>query len=253
MSPEVSTTPVPCDLVAFMAHPDDAEITCGGTLALAAEQGHRTAVVDFTRGELSSRGTPEIRRREADEASGILGLTCRVNLEMPDGHLHDGDEPRRRVVELIRRMRPRVVITLPVVDHHADHEAVAAIVSRSFHLSGVRRYLPDLEPWRPRFLLHTVGARPLLPDLVVDISSVHAKRKAAMEAYRSQFHGDSSETAPTRISDPEFIDWIEGGLRRFGFFIGASYGEGFTCAEPVPVYDVVQQLGRDKWEARRRS
>jgi bacillithiol biosynthesis deacetylase BshB1 len=248
---KVSSTPEPCDLAGFFAHPDDAELACGGTLALAVERGWKAAVVDFTRGELGTRGTPEIRTREATEAADVLGLTCRINLALADGHLHDGDEPRRKVVELLRLLRPRVVLAPPLDDHHADHVAVATILARSVYLSGVEKYCPGLPPWRPHVLLHALGSRAAAPRLVVDVSAVIEKRRQAVRCYRSQFHLSSSSEPETRISHPEFLEWIDGMLRQSGFLIGASYGEAFTSAEPVPVADPVAQFARAPWQERR--
>lgn len=232
----------------FAAHPDDAELNCGGTLALAAVQGWKTAVVDFTRGELSTRGTLEKRAKETDKASRVLGLSYRVNLELPDGHLHDCDDYRQIVVRTIRQTRPQVVIAPPLEDHHADHIAVATIVSRSHYLAGVEKYFPGLEPWRPHYLLHYLGSRPAIPDLVTDISSVYEKRTQAVLCYGSQFHNTRSQERATRISHPEFLHWIDGRLRHFGLMIGVSYGEAFTTPEPVPVFDLVAQLRRGTWE-----
>ena len=169
--------PTECDIVAFMAHPDDAELQCGGTLALAAATGSRAGVVDFSRGELATRGSPEERAAEAEAAAGELGLRCRINLGLPDGHLEDREEYRKEVVRLIRLMRPKVIIAPALADHHPDHMAVATIVDRSFYLSGIAKYLPELEPWRPNTLLHTMGTRPAVPSLVVDISKVYETRK----------------------------------------------------------------------------
>ena len=164
--------PTECDIVAFMAHPDDAELQCGGTLALAVARGSRAAVVDFSRGELATRGTPEDRDREAEAAALELGLSCRINLGLPDGRLEDSHDARKQVVRLLRLLRPKVVIAPALRDHHPDHMAVARIVDQSFYLGGIAKYLPELEPWRPNTLLHTMGTRPGVPSLVVDISAV---------------------------------------------------------------------------------
>ena len=236
----------PCDLVAFVAHPDDAELNCGGTLALAASQGYKTAVVDFSRGELSTRGTLEERAKETEAATKALGLTYRIQLGLPDGHLRDEDESRFLVVDVIRRMRPQVVIAPPRDDHHPDHMAVAETVARSFYLAGVRKYHPGLEPWRPNSLLHYVGARAVVPQCVVDISAVYEERAEAIRCFRSQFHDPGSAQPATRIALPEFMSWIEGMTRHYGYLIGASYGEAYTSAEPVPIVDPVQVFGRAK-------
>jgi bacillithiol biosynthesis deacetylase BshB1 len=238
----------PCDIIAFTAHPDDMELNCGGTLALAVRQGWKAGAVDFTRGELATRGTPEVREREAAAAARALGLACRVNLELPDGHLRDSDETRKRVVHLLRALRPRVVIAPPFVDHHADHMAVAAILSHSFYFAGVARYLPDLEPWRPHALLHYLGSRAAVPALVVDITSVYEARLEAIRSYRSQFYQEGSKERSTRISHPAFLSAIEGRARTFGALIGVPFGEAYTSGEPVPVMDVVSLYSREPWE-----
>jgi bacillithiol biosynthesis deacetylase BshB1 len=244
----VSSTPGPCDLLVLVAHPDDAELNCGGTLALSAVQGWKTGVVDFTRGELGTRGTPEIRGEEAAAAARVLGLTYRINLGLPDGHLRDTDEARRLVVELLRAMRPSVVIAPPREDHHSDHAAAAEIVANSFYLAGVGKYCPGLEPWRPHALLHYAGSRAAVPQIVVDTTSVHERRMEAVRCYRSQLYNPESREGATRIALPEFLDWIEGKLSRHGFLIGARYGEAYTSPDPVPISDPVRILGRGKWE-----
>lgn len=241
-------TTTTCDIVAFAAHPDDVELACGGTLVLAARQGWRTAVVDCTRGELSTRGTPEKRAREADAASQALGLSCRLNLGLPDGHLHDSDETRREVVQVLRRLRPRVVLAPPAVDHHADHMAVAQIVSRSFYLAGVEKYVPGEPPWRPHTLLHHLGSLADTPSLVVDITSTYADRVAAIECYQSQFHKEDASERETRISHRNFLAAVEGTARHFGALIGVEFGEAFTVQGPVPVQDLVSLFAGEPWK-----
>lgn len=256
----IPTAAVPCDIVAFMAHPDDAELQCGGTLALAVERGWTAGVVDFTRGELGTRGTPEQRDQESAAAARELGLSCRVNLRLPDGHLHDCDEHRKTVVELLRAMRPKVVIAPAHEDHHADHVAVSTILDRAFYLAGIANYRTEppgaggeppgetSEPWRPHALLNTVGSRAAVPHQVVDVTSVYETRRRAILCYRSQFFDEEATEPATRISHPEFLDWIDGALRRFGFLIGARYGEAFTSSSPVPIADPVQQYVREPWQ-----
>ena len=248
---------VPCDIVAFMAHPDDAELQCGGTLALAVERGWKAGVVDFTRGELGTRGTPEQRDEEAAAAARELGLSCRVNLRLPDGHLHDCDEHRKTVVQLLRTMRPKVVIGPPREDHHADHVAVATILEHAFYLAGIAKYghsgnredtgTHENPPWRPHALLNAIGSRAAVPDQVVDVTSVHAARQRAILCYRSQLFEEEATEPATRISHPEFLDWLDGALRHFGFLVGVRYGEAFTSYSPVPIADPVQQFAREPW------
>lgn len=244
-----ATEPTPCDIVAFTAHPDDMELTCSGTLAVAARRGWRAGAVDFTRGELGTRGTPEIRAEEAACAARILGLASRVNLALPDGHLRDDDSTRKAVVRLLRRMRPRVVIAPPLEDHHPDHVAVGEVLARSVYLAGVRRYAPGEDPpWRPHVLLHYLGSQAAVPTLVVDTAEVYAIRTRAIACYRSQFFRDGSAEPPTRISHPDFLAAIEARCRYHGALIGAAFGEAYTSHGPVPAGDLVALYSKAPWE-----
>lgn len=239
--------PTPCDIVAFAAHPDDAEMTCGGTLALSARRGWRAGVVDFTRGELATLGTPKTREEEAVEASRILGLSCRLNLGLPDGSLRDGDDVRREVVRLIRILRPRVIIAPPLLDHHPDHMAVGEILERSVYLSGVARYAPGEPPWRPRALLQHTNLYRVSPALVVDITEVYDLRRRAIACYASQLRRKDPSEPATRISHPAFLAALEGTCRHYGSLVGAEYGEGFLSGVPIPVQDLVALFGAEPW------
>jgi bacillithiol biosynthesis deacetylase BshB1 len=209
--------------------------------------------VDFTRGELATRGTPETRDREATEAAEVLGLSSRINLRLPDGHLRDTDESRALVVSLLRKLRPRVVIVPPLRDHHPDHMAVGEVLSRSVYLAGVARYTPEDPPWRPHALLHTVGSLPAIPTLIVDVSDVYDVRQQAIRCYRSQFHQEDSAEPATRISHPDFLGAIDARCRRHGALIGVPFGEGFISEAPVPVSDLVNLYAKAPWDHTRRS
>lgn len=238
----------PCDIVAITAHPDDMELNCSGTLALAIRAGWTAGAIDVTRGELSTRGTPERRDEEARAAAAELGLTTRANLQLPDGHLHDSKETRRAVVRVLRSMRPKVVLAPPLNDHHADHMAVAEIVTRSFYLAGVAKYDPGIEPWRPHALFYYLGSRADIPAMVVDVSSTYEQRLAAIRCYESQFFKEESTERRTRISHPDFLAAIDGTARRFGALIGVRYGEAFTSPEPLAVRDLVELYSKPPWE-----
>ncbi len=231
--------PTPCDIVAFAAHPDDVEMTCGGTLALAARRGWKAGAFDFTRGELATLGTPERREEEALAAGRILGLACRLNLGLPDGGLRDTDDVRRAVVRLLRILRPRVVIAPPTTDHHPDHMAVGEILSRSVYLAGVPRYAPGEPPWRPRVLLYHANLYNIRPTVVVDIAEVYDLRRRAIECYASQLRREDPSQPATRISHPAFLAALEGTCRHYGSLIGTEYGEGFFAMAPIPVSDLV--------------
>ncbi len=250
--PASSPPPLPSiDLAVFTAHPDDAELCCGGLLILSAEQGWRTAVVDLTRGELGTLGSPELRAQEAEAASRILGLSLRRNLGLPDGRLFDTDENRRHIVRTVRELRPRLVIAPPGEDHHPDHLATSELVRRSFHLCGIGKYLPELEPWRPRGLLTYAGSRPFIPQLVVDISAVIERRMQAVRCYSSQFHQPGNpqpaDSSPVRIAAPYFLDTLEGRLAYFGSLIGVPYGEAYSGELPLPVTDLVRLFEKEPW------
>jgi bacillithiol biosynthesis deacetylase BshB1 len=236
------------DLVVFAAHPDDAELSTGGLLLVAASRGWRTGIVDLTRGELGTLGTPEIRAREAEAAARVLGLSVRRNLGLPDGRLHDCDEFRLEIVRAVRELRPRLVIAPPRQDHHPDHMAAAELVRQSFYLTGIAKYCPELPPWRPRGLFHYAGGNAIAPTLVVDVSAVIEKRREAIRCYASQFQSLPAG-APPRIAAPFFLDSVDGHLRHFGSRIGVPFGEGYVSDTPLPVADPVGLFTRQPWQA----
>jgi len=230
----------PCDLVVFSPHPDDAELHCGGLLLVARNRGWRTAVVEMTRGELGTRGTAEIRARECEEAARVLGLTVRANLELPDGGVRDTDDARRAVVRVIRTLRPLVVITPPTwKDHHPDHLGTAAILRNSFYLCGIKKYLPHLEPHRPRALITYAGSRVESPTFIVDVTEVIEERRAAVLCHNSQVGPPVEGEPETRIGHPDFLQAIDARLRKFGWMIGVTYGEAYNMENPIPVTDLV--------------
>src|SRR5262245_8683344 len=241
----------PCDLVVFAPHPDDAELTCGGLLLVAKKKDWRTGVVEMTRGEMGTRGTPEIRERECQAAAEVLGLSTRANLGLPDCGVRDTDEARRLVVAAIRRMRPRVVVAPPwLSDHHPDHLGTGELVRRSFYLAGIRKYLPEVEPHRPRALLHYLGSRTEKPALVVDVSEVIEDRRRAILCPASQVGPLQAGESSTRLTHPQFLDHVEGRLRHYGWMIGVSHGEAFTLDTPLPVTDLVGLFGIEPWKQR---
>ncbi len=237
-----------CDLLVFAAHPDDAELCCGGLLLVSAKQGRRTAVVDLTRGEMGSLGTPEIRAQEAAAAAKILGLSYRANLGLPDGHLRDTDENRNKIVRVVRQLRPRVIVAPPLDDHHPDHIAVHELVKRSFYLCGIRKYLPELPPHRPRSLLYHLSSRPTKPQLIVDVSDVIDERMQAVRAYESQFGSRQDKGFPVRIAAEKFVDSIQSSLMYFGSLIGVTYGEPYSSDVPLPVADPVGLFESEPWK-----
>lgn len=246
----MSTDDAACDLLVFGAHPDDAELCTGGLLAKTAAQGRRTAVVDLTRGELGSLGTPEIRAKEAGAAAKVLGLSRRIQLGLPDSGVEDTIENRRAIVRIVRELRPQVVVGPPVEDHHPDHVATAHLLRNSFYLCGIRKFEPELPAHRPGALLHHFSSRAMTPDLIVDVSEVLEQRMEAVRCYQSQFGARQEEGSTLRIASKDFMSSIEATLKYFGSLIGKPYGEPFTTAGPLPVEDVVGLFGHEPWKDR---
>lgn len=239
-----------CELLVITAHPDDAELCTGGLLLTAAAHGWRTAVADLTRGELGSLGTPEIRAAEANAAAEILEVSRRLNLELPDGGVRDTDDARKRIVRLVRELRPRIVVTHSLEDHHPDHMGAAQLVKQSFYLCGIRKYLPELPPWRPRGLLYAFSSRMARPDIVVDISGVIERRMEAVLCYRSQFEAPPESGFAVRIASNLFLESHRASLKHWGSLIGAAYGEPYVSEAPIAVSDPTFLFGSEPWKSR---
>jgi bacillithiol biosynthesis deacetylase BshB1 len=243
------------DVLAFAAHPDDVEFFAGGTVALLVSQGHRVGIADLTRGELGSRGSAEIRGREAAESAAILGIHARVNLGLPDGDIRNTLENRVEVARVLRTFRPRILL-VPAPDcRHPDHPAAARLVTEAVFPAGLRRIETPadgepLEPWRPHHVLHYMQSIPFEPTLVVDVTPVWETRVRALRAFASQVHHADYAASPgepeTFISNPAFLDWIEARARTYGYRIGATYGEPLLYRHgPIGVTDLVRCLERD--------
>lgn len=228
------------DVAGVCAHPDDAELVMGGTLALEAARGRRVCLVDLTRGESGSRGTPETRAAEAQEAARVLGALHRESLGLPDARLEVVPEHKDRMVEAIRRLRPRVVLLQHWKQRHPDHAAASRIVYDASFLAGLRNYRPDLGPaFRPSKLVYAVTmteANDITPTFVVDVTAVWAQKVRAISAFASQFTPAPGETGVLPLD--RFREAVELAGRRHGQRIGVRYGEGFVTREPLAVADV---------------
>lgn len=223
------------DILAFAPHPDDAELHCGGTLLLFKQDGRRTGVIDMTRGELSTRGTPATRAAETADATRLLGLDVRDNLGFPDGDIGNTAENRRAVVRAIRRWRPTIVLLPWPRDRHPDHEHTSVLVREALFAAGLPRVETQTvegiaqEAYRPARAYYYMLTEDFPPAFIVDISAVFEQKLTAVRAYRSQFHvGGPIEGPQTYISTPEFMQSLIGRSQRLGFHIGARYGEGFA-------------------------
>jgi bacillithiol biosynthesis deacetylase BshB1 len=229
------------DVAAVCAHPDDAELVMGGTIAREAARGRRVVLVDLTRGESGSRGTPETRAAEAAEAARILGAAHRESLGLPDAQLQVVPEHKDPVVAAVRRLRPRVVLLQHWEQRHPDHAAASRIVYDACFLAGLRNYRPDLGPaFRPRKLvygLRVTEADEGRPTFVVDVTGFWETKLRAIAAFASQFTPAPGETGPLPLD--RFKEAVELSGRRHGQRIGVRYGEGFVTREPLAVDDLL--------------
>jgi bacillithiol biosynthesis deacetylase BshB1 len=232
--------PQPCDLLAIGAHPDDVELTCGGTLIVAARQGYRTAVVDLTGGESGTHGSRDLRAREAEEAAAILGVAVRVNAGLPDAGLYNTDATRRTIVTLLRRIRPRVVILPFPIGRHPDHRVASELCRDASYLAGLQNYAADGPAHRPEKILYTLAYREdaVKPTFVVDVTEAFEAKLAAIRCYASQFDGKmaAGEIFP---AGGDVYQNVRMHCARYGSLIRAEYGEPYLTHETVRIDDVV--------------
>lgn len=231
------------DILAFGAHPDDTELSCSGTLAQLVQQGQKVVVVDLTRGEMGSRGTAKLRLQEAQKAAGVLGLSARDNLALPDTQLSNTREHQRIIIERIRHYRPHICILPAPSDRHPDHGNAANLITDAVFYSGLIKIETKTldgktqDPHRPAHVIHYMQDRPFEPDFIFDITQTIDQKEEAIKAFASQFNvtnpGDEPETY---ISDPSFFDALRARAKHFGHLAGFEYGEGFLFAQkPIPV------------------
>jgi bacillithiol biosynthesis deacetylase BshB1 len=227
------------DVLAIAAHRDDVELTCGGTLVKAAAQGHRTAIVDMTQGEMGTRGSAELRAQEASRAAEILGVTARVNLGLPDAGIVNTPETRAKLVRFIRRFQPRVVLAPSITGKHPDHRVAAELVADACFLSGLQKIEPDLPRHRPFKLVHSLTYRedPIKPTFVVDISDEFERKLEAIRAYASQFDGVTQAGEAFPNGEPLY-DIVRHQAAHYGSLIRVRYGEPYFTNETMRVDDL---------------
>lgn len=222
------------DILVLAAHPDDAELGCGGTIARHTTRGHKVGIIDFSRGELGTRGTPETRLREATESAKILGISIRENLDLKDGFFQNDPQTQLTVVRAIRKYQPRIILANAIYDRHIDHGKGANLAYDASFLSGlikVETHDDDgniQRPWRPDAVYHYVQSQFIKPDFVVDITSEWEIKMKAVKAFGSQFFNPECKEPETYISTPGFLKMLEARAVEYGHAIGANYGEGFT-------------------------
>ena len=228
------------DILAIGAHPDDVELSCSATLAKEIDRGKKVGILDLTKGELGTRGTAEIREKEAKAAAEILGVAVRENLEFSDGFFVNNVAHQLEIIKVLRRYKPEIVLCNAVDDRHIDHGKGAQLVADACFLSGLRKIETiynqnSQEAWRPKNVFHYIQWKNLTPDVVVDVTGFMDKKLASVKAYGSQFFDENSEEPETPISSSNFLESITYRAKDLGRLIGAEYGEGFTVSRYVAV------------------
>lgn len=225
------------DILAFGAHPDDVELSCAGTILKNVAAGKKVGIIDITRGELGTRGTPVIRHKEAKLAARILGISVRENLKMPDGFFEVNKKNILKIIQKIRQYQPEVVLAPALSDRHPDHGRAAQLVAEASFLSGlVKIKIPNYHSrcgvaWRPKAVYHYIQYRRHRADFAIDITPFMEKKMQVIMAYASQFYNPHSEEPETLISRPEFFDFIRQREEHYGRMIGVKYAEGYNVME----------------------
>jgi len=224
------------DILVMAAHPDDAELSCAGTILKHIAAGKKVGIVDFTRGELGTRGTPEIRLQESADATKILGLHARENLGIRDGFFRNDEETQVKLIEVIRKYQPEIVLANALEDRHPDHGKGAQLAIDACFLSGLRQIKTgNLPAWRPSQVYHYIQDRYLEPDFVIDITAHWDQKESAIRAFKSQFFDPASAEPASYISSPDFLNFIQARAMEMGHKIGVKYGEGFQSQKTLEV------------------
>jgi bacillithiol biosynthesis deacetylase BshB1 len=239
------------DLLAFGVHPDDIELSCSGTLLVEKGQGKKAGIIDLTRGELGTRGTAFTRKEESRDAAKILGITARDNLEMADGFFSEDEENKKKIITVLRKYRPEIILCNAPDDRHPDHGRSARLVSDAAFLSGLIKVATTdsegnpQEAWRPKFVFNYIQDLYFKPDFVIDISDYFDKKIEAIKAFKTQFYqaGSGDNEPQTYISSPEFLESIIYRAKMYGKMIGVKYAEGFLSKKMIGIksFDVIIQ------------
>ncbi|WKN43263.1 bacillithiol biosynthesis deacetylase BshB1 [Tunicatimonas pelagia] len=228
------------DILVISVHPDDAELGCGATIAKHVAKGKTVGIVDLTRGELGTRGTPEIRAKEAEEGRKILGVAFRENLDMADGFFANDSAHQLEIIKAIRSHQPEIVLANAISDRHPDHGRAATLIRDACFYSGLAKISTvqndeEQMAWRPKKVYHFIQSNYIQPDFVVDVSEYWETKMKAIRAFKSQFDGGDGDDPQTFLTTPLFMNFIEARGKELGHAIGAAYGEGFTVNQPMGV------------------
>ena len=227
------------DVLFISAHADDTELSCGGTVVKMVKDGLRVGMIDLTRGEMGTRGTPAERAREARNSARVLGAAFREHLDFGDGALRTTREEELQVIELVRRYRPRVVFTPYPDERHPDHARTGRLVTEASFYSGLRALKSDLPAHRPQAVIYYLQNYMFTPSFVVDVTATWKTKMRAVASFKSQFYNPKSKEPVSFIATENFIHMIEARGRHFGALIGKSYGEAFVTKQPPQIDDVI--------------
>ena len=228
------------DILVIGAHPDDVELGCAATIAKEISLGKKVGVLDLTRGELGTRGSAEIRTVEATNAAKIMGVSVRENLNFADGFFLNNKEHQLKIIEIIRKYQPEIVLCNAIDDRHLDHPKGSKLVSDACFLSGLRKIETELDgekqsAWRPKFVYHYIQWKNIEPDFVVDVTGFMDTKVAAVKAYSSQFYNPNSKEPESPISSKNFIDSVLYRAQDLGRIIGVEYAEGYTVERFIAI------------------
>jgi bacillithiol biosynthesis deacetylase BshB1 len=226
------------DILAFGVHPDDVELGCAGTIMAAIDQGKKVGIVDLTRGELGTRGTPTTRTQEAAAAAKIMGVDIRENLDMADGFFANDEAHQRKIIALIRKYQPDIILANAPEDRHPDHGRSAKLVSDAVFLSGLRKIetIHDgvaQNAWRPAYTFHYIQDRFIQPSFVIDITAYMERKIEAVLAYGTQFNSADTSEPQTYISSPQFLETVKARALMLGKRIGVGYAEGYITEKII--------------------
>lgn len=233
-------------ILAIAVHPDDVELSCAGTLIKHVQKGQQVGILDLTKGELGTRGTPELRLKEAADAAAIMGISIRENAGMADGFFQNNEAHQRTIIHYIRKYQPDIVIANALADRHPDHGRAGRLIADACFLAGLRKIetLHEGKPqnaWRPKRVFHMIQDRLLEPTLIVDTSGTEDLKMEAIKAYKSQFHDPNSNEPITYIATENFLEQIKQRDALMGKRIGVKFGEGYIC-ENIPGIDNFDNL-----------
>jgi bacillithiol biosynthesis deacetylase BshB1 len=229
------------DILVFAAHPDDAELGCGGTIIKHTSNGFKVGVIDLTKGELGTRGSDKIRLEEAEAASKIMNLTLRENLGFDDGFFVNDDFHKKVLIQKIRNYRPDIILTNAPSDRHPDHARASQLTIDSCFLSGLEKIDTNQKVWRPKAIYHYIQFNNLNPDFVVDITTQFDQKIDAVKSYKSQFFDPTSKESNTIISSKDFFDSIEYRAKDLGRLTSCDFAEGFISHQ-LPKLDFLNNF-----------